>query len=158
MLEWFEACGWPFPEITDGLGVVVNRAGKKRLIQDYRYLNLFLSYIKFCFEKLADVKEYIAQGDWMSVTGFKSGYHALAMHCDAVPYLGSSFKGRVYTFTHLPLGLALACFMYTEVMSLVYRPLSSQGECLSCVFGDMLMACAAKDVCKFYLKTFAPHG
>ena len=40
LLEWFEGCGWPFPEIIHGLSAVVSEAGKKRLILACRYLDL----------------------------------------------------------------------------------------------------------------------
>ena len=46
-------------EIIHGLGASVNRAGKRQLILDCRYFDLFLRCIESCDERLSDVKIYI---------------------------------------------------------------------------------------------------
>lgn len=44
-----------FPVVINGLAVVKNRQGKLRLILDCRYVNMFIMYDHFAYEKLHDV-------------------------------------------------------------------------------------------------------
>lgn len=71
------------PVVISGLGVVVNRKGKLRLILDCRYLNLFLRYSRLRYERLADVPKYLQQGHWFILTDLKSGYHHVPLHIDS---------------------------------------------------------------------------
>ena len=45
--------------VINGLGVAVDRRGKRRLVLDARYVNLWVAYEAFSYEKLADVKGYL---------------------------------------------------------------------------------------------------
>lgn len=66
--------------VISGLGVVVNRMGKKCLILDARYINLFDKYESFSCETLSDVPRYLPSGDYIMLTDFKSWYHQVKMH------------------------------------------------------------------------------
>lgn len=43
----------------NGLGVVVNRKGKKTMIVEARYVNLFNEYKPFLYEWLSDLQTYL---------------------------------------------------------------------------------------------------
>ena len=92
------------PTLIHGLGVVVNRKGKKRLIVDARYLNLFLRYLALKYESLADAIAQLQQGDYMWLTDFNSGYHQVPMHPNTYQYLGLEIAGRIYIMPFLPFG------------------------------------------------------
>ena len=49
--------GWPV--VANGMGVVLNRKGKKRLILDCRYVNQFILYAHFNYESLSEVTQYL---------------------------------------------------------------------------------------------------
>jgi hypothetical protein len=139
---------WKGPEpirVINGLGVVVNRKGKKRLILDARYINLFDQYEKFKYERLSDVPTYLQQTDVIALSDFKSGYHHLKMHPSAFKFLGFQFDNQVYYFSHLPFGLSCACRVYTIIMGEVYRPLRQSGLRMTYLIDDALYAFADQE-------------
>lgn len=114
-------------QVVSGLGVVANAAGKKRLILDARYINLYDKYASFSYEQLSDIPQYAQPGDYLSLTDFKSGYHHFLVHPEDRKYLGLYFNGQYYRFRVLPFGLASACRTYTRFMQQVYQPLRAKG-------------------------------
>ena len=56
------------PVVINGMGVVKNRKGKLRLILNCRYVNMFLMYAHFCYERLSEVPQYLQLGDWFVLT------------------------------------------------------------------------------------------
>ena len=63
------------PVVINAMGVAVDRKDKKRAVVDGRYVNLFLRYMKFCYEGLGDVFAHLERDDFMYTIDFKSGYH-----------------------------------------------------------------------------------
>ena len=140
----------PYPiTVVNGMGVVVNRVGKKRLIVDARYINLFDRYQSFSYEKLMDVTRFVQPADFFILTDFKNGYHQLKMHPATYRFLGISVKNKVYYFTVLPFGLSSACRAYTMLMSEVYRPLRMHMQRMTFLIDDALFAFADKRAGKF---------
>ena len=134
--------------VISGLGVAVDRLSKKRLILDARYVNLWVAYEAFSYEKLADVPGYLQPEDYIILTDMKSGYHQLKMHPDTAPHLGIQFGGHIYHFEHLPFGLASACKAYTDLMHEVYRPLRMRGLRMTALIDDALYAFSGKAAAK----------
>ena len=128
--------------VISGLGVVVNRLSKKRLILDARYLNLWVAYEAFSYEKLADIPGYLQPEDYIILTDMKSGYHQVRMHPATAPFLGIQFGGQIFHFEHLPFGLASACKAYTDLMQEVYRPLRERGLRMTALIDDAMYAFA----------------
>ncbi len=143
----------PRVTVVNGLGVVVNRKGKKRLIVDARYINLFDKYIAFSYEQLDDVTAYIQPGDYISLTDFKAGYHQLKMHPDTHRFFGIQFEGQVYYFTHLPFGLSCAPRAYTVLMGEVFRPIRMHGQDMSFLIDDALFRCLSRIRGQFQMLT-----
>lgn len=132
---------WQSPEqptVINGLGVVVNRLGKKRLILDARYINLFDAYNSFLYERLQDVPLLAGSQDCMMLTDFKGGYHQLFMSPCVYRFLAIEFSGRVYYFVSLPFGLSSASRVFTLLMSEVHRPLRLQGQRCTYLIDDTL--------------------
>ena len=142
------------PVVISGLGVIKNRKGKLRLILDCR-LNLFLKYSKIKYEQLANVTNYLQQGQFFALTDAKSGYHHVPMHASTWPYLAVKFEGQVSVFTVLPFGMAEACGVYTTVMGEVYRPLRQVQQSLSFLIDDALFAAQSKLHAFFLARTLA---
>ena len=134
--------------VINGLGVAVDRLGKKRLILDARYVNLWVAYEAFSYEKLADVPSYLQPEDFIILTDMKSGYHQVRMHPDTAPFLGIQFGGQVFYLEHLPFGLASACKAYTDLMQEVYRSLRMRGLRMTALTDDALYAFSGKAAAK----------
>ena len=99
LVEW---TGSQSPIVINGMGVVKNRKGKLRLVLDCRYVNMFVNYEHFTYETLADVTEYLHQGDWFVLTDAKSGYHHIRMHASSLPYFAIEFEGRLLAYPVTP--------------------------------------------------------
>ena len=134
--------------VISGLGVVVNRLGKKRLILDARYVNLWVAYEAFSYEKLADIPGYLRPEDYIILTDMKSGYHQVRMHPATAPFLGIQFGRQTFYFEHLPFGLASACKAYTDLMQEVYRPLRERGLRMTALIDDAMYAFSGKAAAK----------
>ena len=88
---------WP-PVVINGMGVVQNRKGKLRLILGARYVNMFVPYEHFTYERIADVPQYMQMCDCFVLADAKSGYHHIPMHQDSWTYLAVNWAG-VFGFT-----------------------------------------------------------
>ena len=143
----------PWQEMTpitviNGLGVALDRTSKKRLVLDARYVNLWVAYEAFSYEKLADIRGYLQPEDFIILTDMKSGYHQVKMCPDTAPFLGIQFEGQVFYFEHLPFGLASACKAYTDLMQEVYRPLRVRGLRMTALIDDAMYAFSGKATAK----------
>jgi len=134
--------------VISGLGVAVERTGKKRLILDARYINLFDKYEGFSYESLSDVPQYLQPEDLIMLTDLKAGYHQVKMHPNTYRFLGIQYKGQVYYFAHLPFGLSSACKAYTVLMGEVYMPLRIKGQRMSFLIDDAFFAWHGKQEAK----------
>ena len=144
-------CPWTGPEpptVISGMGVAVDRKGKKRLILDARYINLFDRYEGFSYESLSDVPQYLQPEDYIMLTDLKAGYHQMKMHPSTYRFLGIEYKGQVYYFAHLPFGLSSACKAYTVLMGEVYRPLRVRGQRMSYLIDDAFFVWHGKQEAK----------
>ena len=108
------------PLVCSPLQVVAKDGGKRRLVIDLRYVNLFLHKFKFKYEGLDIAAQYLEKGHWFTTFDLKSGYHHIEIHPDYWSYLGFSWiedGTRVfYVFKVLPFGLATACYIFTKVL------------------------------------------
>ena len=128
----------PMITVINGLGVVENRKGKRRLILDARYINMFDKYTQFSYEQLDDVTSYVRPGDYIALTDFKSGYHQLKMHPARTGFLVFSMRDKCTTSHICPFGLSCACRAYTVMMGEVYRPLRMHGQDMTYLIDDAL--------------------
>lgn len=126
--------------VVNGLGVVVNRKGKLRLVLNATYINLFDRYEVFTYEKLSDIPQYVKAGMFCLLTDCKSGYHHFLIHPDDQKYLGVEFEGQFYVFNALPFGLSSACRVYTCITQQVFAPLRARGLLMTSYIDDAFYA------------------
>ena len=79
------------PLVCSPLQVVAKDEGKRRLVIDLRYVNLFLHKFKFKYEGLDIAAQYWEKGYWFTTFDLKSGYHHIEIHPDYWSYLGFSW-------------------------------------------------------------------
>ena len=93
------------PVVCSPLSVVVNGAGKRRLVVNLRHVNHYLKVQKFKYEDLRVAMLLFKPGEWMFAFDLKSGCH----HVDIVEhhqkFLGFRWKAGFYVFTVFPFGL-----------------------------------------------------
>ena len=116
---------WPFasmrPWLLHGLSVATDAYGKQRLILDARYLNLFLQYFPFAYERLKDVLAFTEAGYYIIVDDLRAGYQHLRLAAEYWGLLGFELDGELYVFTCLPFGLSQAPYLFTQVLNCVHR-------------------------------------
>ena len=93
------------PVVCSPLLVVVSNSGKKRLVINLRYLNLFLWKEKFKYE---DMRTALEKKDFLCTFDVKSGYHHVDIHENSQQFLGFAWDQSYYIFTVLPFGLSTA--------------------------------------------------
>ena len=80
------------PCICSPLAVVENVEGKLCLVLNLRYLNQFLSQVKFKYEDLKVTLLMLAKDDFLFKSDLKSGYHHLDIFESHQKYLGFAWK------------------------------------------------------------------
>ena len=68
------------PHVCSPLMVVESSSGKKRLVIDLKYLNLYLWKDKFKYEDIRTALTYCEKNDFMVTFDLKSGYHHVDIH------------------------------------------------------------------------------
>lgn len=132
------------PVVINSLLVADEKAPKLRLCLSPMYVNLFTKYQPVRYERVEDVAGLAEPGDWAFSTDDKSGYWQVPLHPAMWKYM--AFRAelnpgegeRVYCFTHLPFGLAPACYVYTTIKQEIYRPLREAGIRLVFLIDDQL--------------------
>ncbi|GLC46806.1 hypothetical protein PLESTM_001928300 [Pleodorina starrii] len=135
------------PRVINGLLVVVG--AKLRLCLNTMYVNAFIAYVRFLYERLRDMKAYVRPGDFLYATDDKSGYWQIPMHPDMWTYLGMEWESQIWVWPFLPFGLAPACRIYTVIKQEVYRPIRERGVRMSSLIDDQSGAAESEPKAKF---------
>ena len=119
------------PTVCSPLLVVVGNSGKKRLVINLRYVNLFLRKEKFKYEDMKTALLLLEKDDLICTFDLKSGYHHVDIHIESQQFLGFEWCQKFYVFTVLPFGLSTACYVFTKLL----RPLVKlwRGNGIRCV-------------------------
>jgi Reverse transcriptase (RNA-dependent DNA polymerase) len=115
------------PKLVLPIGVAINDAGKRRLILDARYLNLWTPSPEMSYETLTDFRYGLKPGDLMFSVDHKSGYHHVPLTEESREYVGFHLDGQYYMFTVLPFGIAPACYIYNTLSSVLAGYLRAHG-------------------------------
>jgi hypothetical protein len=92
-------------------------SGKRRLVQDLRWVNGHLPNVQFRMESLhKELGDVVKPDDKMLTTDIAKAYYCLTMHPDAQQYLGWSWKGEYYMPTCLVFGFAPVPRIFTKIM------------------------------------------
>ena len=140
---------WPFhgtkPWVVLPLAVAVNAEGKRRLILDARYINLWLQYLPFSFETITDLVRQGARGAFMTTWDLKAGYHHIPLASPLWPLLGLQIDGKFFAFACLPFGLSQAPYVFTRVMQCAHEWTRSQEHRLTAMVDDAATVHASRE-------------
>jgi hypothetical protein len=103
------------PVVINPLGVALT-AGKRRLICNNRYPNLFLEALLFRYERLRDVLAFTKEGGFMSTWDLKAGYYHVLIHPRFRKYFGFRVGDLVFQFNIVFFGFAEACYVFTKIV------------------------------------------
>ena len=108
------------PHVCSPLMVVESSSGKKRLIIDLKYLNLYLWKDKFKYKDIRTALTYCEKNNFMVTFDLKLGYHHVDIHKSSKTYLGFQWNANYYVFTVLPFGLSTACYVFRPIVKFVH--------------------------------------
>lgn len=131
---------WPFaatrPHVVLSLAVATSASGKRRLILDARYTNLFLQYFRCHFESLRSAVPMLRGSRYAYVLDLKAGYHHLLVAREHWTFLGFELDGQLYVFSALPFGISQAPEAFTRLMERLYGILRQRRLALSFMIDD----------------------
>ena len=137
------------PYICSPLSVVANAEGKLRLVLNLRYLNQFLSQVKFKYKDLKVALLMFNEDNFLFKFDLKSGYHHLDIFEPHQKYLGFAWETdgqqRFYVFTVLPFGLSTACYVFTKLMRPLIRYWRGRGLRVVLYLDDGIVAVEGKE-------------
>ena len=104
----------------------IQSSGKKRLILDFRHVNLYVYKQKFKCEDLRVALSIISRGFSLFKFDLKSGYHHVEIFRDHRKFLAFAWdfgdgKTRFFQFTVLPFGLSSAPYLFTKLLKPVIK-------------------------------------
>ena len=129
------------PVILNPLTVSVQTSEKKRLILDFRHINLHVFKQKFKCEGLHTIRDVFSKHYFVFSFDLKSGYQ----HADIFPehraFLAFSWDfgtgvARYFQFTVLPFRLSSALFIFTKLLKPLETLWRSHGTPVAIFFND----------------------
>jgi len=97
--------------------------GKKRLVIDYRPLNLFLKDDKFPLPKIYTLYSYITNAFVVSKFDLKSGFWQLGLDPKDRPKTAFCIPNAHFQWTVLPFGLKVAPSLFQKTMTRILEPI-----------------------------------
>ena len=121
------------PDIVNPLSVSIQPSGKKRLILDFRYVNLYVFKRKFRCEDISVALQIFAKGPkgfYLFKFDLKSGNHHVEFFPEHRKYLAFSWDFgdsvvKYFQFTVLPFGLSSAPYLFTKLL----KPILTSWRC-----------------------------
>lgn len=123
---------------------VAEQPTKLRLILDLRFVNEYLTHVKFKYEGIPRLSELLDEGDWMFSIDLKSGYHHVDIHPANWTYLGFYWDGSYYVFRSLPFGLAEAPHSFTRLIKQLALRWRAMGAWLIPYVDDLLFIASSR--------------
>ncbi len=126
-------------QFVSQLFLVTNKDFTKRTILNVKKINkCFLPKQHFKMETLQLTLPLIRKGDWFGSWDLRKGYFNIALHPDYHRFFCFDFEGIRYQFKCLVMGLSLAPWFFTKVMSVLVQVARSWGIQVSVYLEDSL--------------------
>ena len=106
--------------------------GKWRAVLDLRDFNNFVTKKHFKMEGLQEVREALHKGDYMTRIDLTDAYYHVKINKQYRDYLRFRWKGNIYRYTGLVMGITSAPRIFTKIMKEVITVARSLG--VRCVF------------------------
>ena len=93
--------------------------GKWRAILDLKQLNQGIEKQKFKMETAQDIRDHLQMGEWATSIDLTDAYHHVPIHKADRKYLRFYFKGQVYQYKALVMGLTSSPRIFTRVIKVL---------------------------------------
>ncbi len=125
------------PTAVSSLRLVSKADGSLRMCVNLMYINLYIKYRAFTYDRLVDLSSMIDEGDYMFTLDDKSGYWQLCMHPSAQRFAAVRWRGETLAIPVLAFGFANACYDYSVLKRAVYSGPCAWGLLLSSYIDDL---------------------
>ena len=92
--------------------------GRYRPVINLKYLNQILQYHHLNMEDLKQVKELLAEGDFMVKLDLQGAYSSISLHEETTKYVRSQWEGKLYEFLCLCFGVGPALRYFTKLLKI----------------------------------------
>ena len=128
--EW--KAEWGEPKVISPLKVVPKKPDTFRLILDLSEMNYYLSFPKFKYDHINQVRDRFRQGYFLFCWDLKDGYWHVDLHPDFWTYMVFEWEGKLYYWLVMPFGCAPACWVFTMIIRALISHCRLYGlKCLS---------------------------
>jgi hypothetical protein len=104
--------------------------GKVRVIFNLKYLNEAVTYRKFKMDTLESAIKLMKPGCFMTSIDLRDAYYSVPITPEHRKYLKFMWRGVLYQFTSLPMGLTSSPRIFTKILKPVFATLRSRsGHC-----------------------------
>ena len=134
-----EVCSHTPGEFVSNIFTIPLKSGRNRPVIDMRVLNEFMEYIPFRIEDISLLKSVLKQGDFMTKLDLRNAYLTVPVDKKMRIYLCFIWRGVLYQFTCLPIGLSSSGRIFTKAMKPVIAFLRAMGIRLLIFLDDILI-------------------
>ena len=104
--------------------------GKVRVIFNLKHLNEAVTYRKFKMDTLESAIKLMKPGCFMTSIDLRDAYYSVPITPEHRKYLKFMWRGVLYQFTSLPMGLTSSPRIFTKILKPVFATLRSRyGHC-----------------------------
>jgi hypothetical protein len=113
--------------------------GKVRVIFNLKHLNEAVTYRKFKMDTLESAIKLMRPGCFMTSIDLRDAYYSVPITPEHRKYLKFMWRGVLYQFTSLPMGLTSSPRLFTKILKPVFATLRSRyGHCCSGYIDDSI--------------------
>ena len=113
--------------------------GKVRVIFNLKHLNEAVTYRKFKMDTLESAIKLMRPGCFMTSIDLRDAYYSAPITPEHRKYLKFMWRGVLYQFTSLPMGLTSSPRLFTKILKPVFATLRSRyGHCCSGYIDDSI--------------------
>ncbi|XP_028798734.1 uncharacterized protein LOC114754141 [Neltuma alba] len=127
------------------------KRGKKRLVIDYKPLNIFLQDDKFPLLKPSSLTVHLKDAKIFSKFDLKAGFWQLGIHPEDRPKIALCIPNAQYQWTVMPFGLKAAPSLFQKAMTRIFEPMLDN---LLIYIDDLLLFSKDEDSHKLLLTQF----
>ena len=142
-----EPCGHEDGEFISNIFIRPKRDGSHRVILNLRELNSFVEYHHFKMETIQSCICLMEKDAYMASIDLKDAYYSIPVAEDHRKFLKFKWKGRLFRFTCLAMGLACAPRHFTKIMKVVFSHLRELGHISSGYLDDFFLLGRTRDIC-----------
>ena len=121
--------------------------GSFRLILNLRKLNESVEYLHFKLDTIRTAMTFITPECYMACMDWRDAYYSVSVNPDYRKFLRFLWKGKLYQFTCLVMGLAEAPRKFTKITKPLWATLRQQGNISISYLDDALLVADTYDDC-----------